>query len=292
MASTASDINRELKTDPEGAATSSGEELAEVASLTTHPLSLQSRKELINQLSEDSDAFEKEENFATNLVRSPGINLVGAFNVNREGISRPGNNGEPLEDPTAFSAPSVEQEDSSNLIIEAVKVEEGSNDEEDVEERVRQKILEEAVTADVVAEPKDIPIEGRKSRRFCTVIVLLLIFIAVAAVAIGLSVSRDPDNVSMVEGANTLDEAGESSTETPSADSMTDLSKPGLETILDRGFIRCGVYDDMPGFSSVSSNGTWSGFNYRQVSLSTTSTNTMIILSLREHLTLSSSVRN
>jgi hypothetical protein len=282
-----SDTNRGLKTHPDGAATSSGEELALAASPRTHPLSLQERNQLAYLDLDDKHTFEKEENFKkdvqlptiegkplpvdpTNLVRGQRNNFVGAFNVTREGITRTGNNDDPMEESGAFSVPSVEQECSTNLVVEAVRVED-SNDQKDVEERVRQRILKEAVTADVVAEPtNEVPTEGRNKKRFCAIIALLLILVAVAAVAIGLGVNSDSNIESMLKDTTPSDETA------PADDPTTNASRSSIETILDRGFIRCGVYDDMPGFSYISANGTFSGFNYRLVSTIIRSINTIL----------------
>ncbi|CAB9516483.1 Putative amino-acid ABC transporter-binding protein YhdW [Seminavis robusta] len=114
------------------------------------------------------------------------------------------------------------------------------------------------------------------------VAILLLIAVLAVALALGLS-NRDSGNQTesqqqqqqrptLVEGnspstlasANSANDTNTSSTSTVVVETQPDLSKPTLQRVKERGYVKCGIYVDQPGFGLLDpATGNYSGFNFQ-----------------------------
>lgn len=134
--------------------------------------------------------------------------------------------GDSMDLPMAATSANIElAHERANGTVEAFRV-----DEEAHEEGIRQKILDEAVEADVVDH-----VAVNKKRKRCIVFWILLTVVLVA-VAIVLSVG-------LVGNNNTLVLVTESPTMTPTT-SPTEILRPTIEKVKERGTVICGVSDD------------------------------------------------
>ncbi|CAB9515240.1 Putative amino-acid ABC transporter-binding protein YhdW [Seminavis robusta] len=163
---------------------------------------------------------------------------------------------------------SVGQENESSMpILEAVPVtDDDVRSRRSIEAAVRQRILQEAVQADVVQvedletgghfndEPEEKPVRKSKGPSRMLAILLLVLLIVGVGLAIGLSRRGKSDDeseqVSLPESSSGLDVSSSLST--------------SLEQIKERGHIRCGMYVDHPGYGYQDrKTGEYSGFNFQ-----------------------------
>lgn len=165
--------------------------------------------------------------------------------------------------------------------IEAIAVspEDEARDRADLEQELRQKILLEAVPAEVIGElPK---LKGSGDNHYVTnkdttspnstnkrKLILIAAFVAIAVLAVGLGVglgsSNNKDTSSVGKGAPSNGNTGLVDTATSDA-SLDDLST--LEQVRQRGYVRCGVTEF--GFVSILENSgasqpVFEGFNVQQ----------------------------
>lgn len=110
---------------------------------------------------------------------------------------------------------------------------------EEEEERIRRRILDQAVRADVIV-PTDGPSEevSRTSKKRAVqrqlLIVGLVVFGLVAGLVVGLTHAGNTGN-------NTMD--GENPSTPASSPGETSAGKPTLQTVQERGVLRCGIPD-------------------------------------------------
>lgn len=210
--------------------------------------------------------------------RIRNVSSPGAYNISTSGMIRPAGNVASLPGTTeyseTFSAPPPMNGDggskNNDLLVEATTIPEPESEQE-IEERVRKHIIEKAVVADVVPETnnKDHSSQRKSRKVLCYLFIGVLICAVILAVALGLGFgvddSSDGNSMEQPSGGSVssdTDTAGNDPAETAPAQ-VEVLST--LEAVLDRGYIRCGVYDDMPGFSYLV-EGEYSGFNFELVS--------------------------
>jgi hypothetical protein len=102
-----------------------------------------------------------------------------------------------------------------------------------VDEEVRQRIMREAVEAEVVAQVEN----KHQGARFVGVLCLLLVLVIAVTVPVTFVVVANVSNNSDEEQEGNL--------------TAIDKSRPTLTVIKERGVIRCGVTTDTPGFASL-----------------------------------------
>jgi hypothetical protein len=141
--------------------------------------------------------------------------------------------------------------------------EDDQRNESDVEEAVRQRIWKEAVQADVVVVEE----EERKTKwiLLLSLVAFLVVCLAILALGLGLGLPRYDDNDNEKEATITLRPVTPEEEELQDDVLIGNATRPTLEDVLGRGFIRCGVYDDIPGFSLREADGNMTGFNFQIV---------------------------
>lgn len=119
---------------------------------------------------------------------------------------------------------------------------------DEAEQRARRKILDEAIRADVVSQECPLDKTNHRSRTMLSIKCLVTVgvaFLAILGLVVGLSVNLTHNN----PGKTSKDgsEEGHPSSSLPPGPSEPALpsllSKPTLQTVRDRGLIRCGLPD-------------------------------------------------
>ena len=199
---------------------------------------------------------------------------------------------------------SLEVDDSLGLTVESSSNADGPTiieafrvvDEEkgDMEEVIRQRIIEESVQANVIVRKLSIRRSGT-SKLFWKILAVLVVIAIGVGLAVGLSGSRDGNTAGDVATSSSSEDVTTSGSGTPHVDDESErgsgsststatnnstvannktlppsdalITKSTLEEVLERGAVRCGVYDDVAGFSLRQPDGNFTGVNFELVRL-------------------------
>lgn len=196
-----------------------------------------------------------------------------------------GNQQPPVNDGTS-------QQEGGVAVIEAFRVPASqAEDQERIEEEVRQRILNEAVQAQAVE-----PVEGGSDdkslsalcrRKWKALVVLVLFLLAILGLGLGFGISNTRKNSNKEEESGTeVGSASSSATTSGGIDASSDIVNGGNSTsdtesssdiqqqspshqsslahIIDRGYIKCGIYLNVAGFGFQNgTTGEYSGFNFQ-----------------------------
>ena len=203
----------------------------------------------------------------TQLMRSerqPPLLLPGAFSI--AGVSV-GASAESTDntDPQECTPPPPGAEQAfgpdtttTTTIVSAVKVEEDTEAGlAQLEAEIRNRIRQEAVEADVVAETETTPVHPHALLQKSAFLLCSAAVLVVVAVLLGVFLrpgddkDNDQDNNSPITSIPIV---------------LEEDTRPTMDIVRERGFVRCGVYDGALGFSSPNpETGGLEGINIDQV---------------------------